>query len=289
MLYGGFKYLGLNNLGDQIQSIAAERFLPCVNRRFNRDTLSLVSLEETYLLIMNGWFTHNPIKCFPPTNMIYPIFWGFHITNWNKSWNYFLSQKNLNVFKKHEPIGCRDQFTQKKLENAGIDSFYSKCLTITFAKRREIPKSGFNVIVDIPIPLPPAVRDEAIYVSHTISPHIDEEDKIKQAKSLLDLYKSHAKLIVTTRLHCALPCVAMGIPVIFLGNPYDYRVSIIRDIGLKINKLPNNLFLSKMSRKEMNFKIEEMWSKINWQPDPVDVEEEKGEIILKFQSLLRKK
>ena len=34
------------------------------------------------------------------------------------------------------------------------------------------------------------------------------------AKNLLERYKNEAKLIITSALHCAAPCTAMGIPVI---------------------------------------------------------------------------
>ena len=45
------------NIGDNIQSIAAEQFLPIVDKRFNRDALNKVLESEKYLLIMNGWYT----------------------------------------------------------------------------------------------------------------------------------------------------------------------------------------------------------------------------------------
>lgn len=89
--YAGFNYNGLNNLGDQIQSIAAEKFIPKISKRFNRDSLSKVLSNDKHLIIMNGWFTHQPQRCFPPSDSIFPIFWGFHISNWNDSWDHFLS------------------------------------------------------------------------------------------------------------------------------------------------------------------------------------------------------
>jgi hypothetical protein len=39
--FAGLKYSGLNNLGDNIQSIAVERLLPNIEQRFNRDTLAV--------------------------------------------------------------------------------------------------------------------------------------------------------------------------------------------------------------------------------------------------------
>ena len=36
--FAGFKYRGLNNLGDNIQSVAVEQLLPTLEQRFDRDT-----------------------------------------------------------------------------------------------------------------------------------------------------------------------------------------------------------------------------------------------------------
>ncbi|PIP87352.1 hypothetical protein COW81_00735 [Candidatus Campbellbacteria bacterium CG22_combo_CG10-13_8_21_14_all_36_13] len=41
--------------------------------------------------------------------------------------------------------------------------------------------------------------------------------KFNKASEVLDLYKN-ASLVITSRLHCALPCVAFGTPVIFLSR-----------------------------------------------------------------------
>jgi Polysaccharide pyruvyl transferase len=43
----------------------------------------------------------------------------------------------------------------------------------------------------------------------------------ERAEQLLELYRSRAKLIVTTLLHCALPAIAMGIPVVVFYPPND--------------------------------------------------------------------
>jgi polysaccharide pyruvyl transferase WcaK-like protein len=44
-----------------------------------------------------------------------------------------------------------------------------------------------------------------------------------KAQEMLDAY-AQAKMVVTTRLHCALPCLAFGTPVLFVtDNPKDPR------------------------------------------------------------------
>ncbi|WP_073095483.1 polysaccharide pyruvyl transferase family protein [Cyclobacterium lianum] len=73
------------------------------------------------------------------------------------------------------------------------------------------------------------------------------------------LYKRYATLVVTSRLHCALPCIAMGIPVIFFGNPLDYRVSIIGELGLKIYEVPKNNSGADSYKKA----LEELFSRVD--------------------------
>ena len=185
MKYGGFSFENLNNIGDQIQSIAAEQFLP-------------------------------PERCFPPSKNIEALFWGFHVTDWNNSWEYVLKLQSLEYLKKKEPIGCRDQMTMNRLRENGIDSFYSRCLTLTFPKRQVEPKEGWNIIVDAQhLPIHDKILNRSIIVSHKVPNNLPENMKFIYARYLINLYKESARLIVTTRLHCALPCIAMGIPVIF--------------------------------------------------------------------------
>ncbi len=91
---------------------------------------------------------------------------------------------------------------------------------------------------------------------------------------LLYIYRRYVKRAVTTRLHCALPCIAMGIPVIFFGNPNDYRTSIIKEPGLDIHKIPHQ----KATRDSIGKELENSFDYINWTPDPIDIQLKKDEI-----------
>ena len=56
------------------------------------------------------------------------------------------------------------------------------------------------------------------YVSHTISNiGVTDKEKMNQARELIRLYAG-AKLIVTSRIHAALPCLALETPVIFIPS-----------------------------------------------------------------------
>lgn len=69
-----------------------------------------------------------------------------------------------------------------------------------------------------------------------------EIEKFQYAKKLVEKY-SKAKFIVTSRIHCALPCLALETPVIYIDNPDQIETSSCRLDGLlnlfnvlKINK-----------------------------------------------------
>jgi hypothetical protein len=77
--------------------------------------------------------------------------------------------------------------------------------------------------------LPHAMRNECEYINH----YSHTNDFVKNmtcAQNLLDNYYNNARVVITTFLHCALPCIAMGIPVIvFYPNhkkPYSIKFLI---------------------------------------------------------------
>ncbi|MEI6137654.1 MAG: polysaccharide pyruvyl transferase family protein [Mariniphaga sp.] len=298
-----FSYGLSGNLGDQIQSLACEQFLTKIDKRFDRDALKEVTEEEKYMTIMQGWFSHTPERCFPPSASIVPVFYGFHIANQNDNINHFLNPASVSYFKQHQPIGCRDRKTMEMLINYGVDAFYSKCLTLTFPKREAEPQNGKVYLVDVEnMKIPEAISKEAISVSHIVNPLWGEEIKYLMAKKLLNLYRDDARLVITKRLHCALPCIAMGIPVVFFGNPDDYRISIIKDLNIPINpivlskeNMPNQQsippkfpFLNFLRKIETKTLEEDDTSKIDWNPTSILFEEEKKEIISNLNRLIRR-
>lgn len=295
MKFSSFKYNFSKNIGDNIQTIAAEQFLPQIDKRFDRDNLRSISETELYLMIMNGWFSHFPENCFPPSNSILPIFIGFHISYGNRTEKHFLSPKCINYLKSHEPIGCRDKRTMRLLTAKGVKAFYSKCLTLTLPKRTVEPKNPRVFLVDAAhIPIPKKIRQNAVLMSHDIQDVWGDEIKFLMAKRLLKIYRKTAGLIITTKLHCALPCIAMGIPVIFFGNPSEERILLLNDINVKINELPNNwvkrsyTILKKIRLENIFWKlIAPKFYNINWNPQAICVEKEKTELIKVTQDLLK--
>lgn len=63
------------------------------------------------------------------------------------------------------------------------------------------------------------------------------------AREMIETYGRTAAFVVTSRSHCAVPCVAMGIPTWFTG-PRGRRTSIIDEVG--IPRLPDLHWLKRL-------------------------------------------
>jgi hypothetical protein len=68
-------------------------------------------------------------------------------------------------------------------------------------------------------------------VSHRVV-EVSTGTRLQFARETIETYGRKAALVVTKRIHCAMPCVAMGIPTVFIG-PKTYRTEIVEEIGLK--------------------------------------------------------
>lgn len=61
-----------------------------------------------------------------------------------------------------------------------------------------------------------------IYTHHNFNLKLPHFKRFKMAKNLLDKY-ARAKLVISTRLHAALPCLALNTPIIFVNKRFDIR------------------------------------------------------------------
>jgi hypothetical protein len=253
------------NVGDNIQSLAAKQFLPQVDTYLNREKLEEYN-GEPVKLIMNGWFTHN-IHNWVPSKKIIPLFVSFHMNN--TAAPFMLSEKGISYLKKHQPIGCRDQFTTDILKEKGIEAYFNGCLTLTLDsyKVEDYERDDSIYIVDplygyttykkvtynykrflrsiqrgtifqlrkrkkhLNKILDKELQKKAIHIQQEppAGTYTDAE-KFAMAEDLLQKY-ARAKLVITSRIHCALPCLAMGTPVIFI-NGFDSFVDSCRFEGI---------------------------------------------------------
>ena len=133
MKFGLLAHRNSVNLGDHIQSLAARQFLPRVDCIVERECLHEAANAGPLKVIMNGWWMKHPEHWPPPPNII-PLFVSFHITT-GPARAAMVTETSLAYLRKHGPIGCRDLSTMEFLRDAGINAYFSGCLTMTFPRR----------------------------------------------------------------------------------------------------------------------------------------------------------
>lgn len=200
-------YANTANVGDDIQALAVKRLLPKVDYFVDREQIH--SFQEKAKIILNGWWTHS-IENWPPQSNLNPLFISMHIDKDFQS--NFLSEKSLNYINKQE-IGLRDYASFDFLNKNNFKKIYlSFCLTLTFQKYKGIRNNEVLYVDAIGYENNMTHSDENLR-------NLSVKERLKNAESFLERYKK-AKLVITSRLHCALPCIAFGTPVIFIKPTY---------------------------------------------------------------------
>jgi hypothetical protein len=241
MAFGVLSYSGTDNLGDEIQSLAAMGHIPEPKYFLDRDKLDVEGdkIDGYASVIMNGWYGQFP-EHWPPSDKIRPLLVSMHITKEKVSSKvdvrpneFMLSPSLVKYMHMHGPVGARDLTTLNLLQEAGVDSYFSGCMTLTL-KRPDVSRlDDLVVFCDVPQEALKHARAQArkpvFSTSHIGFPGGNQEERFHRARELLSLY-ARASCVVTARLHCALPCLAMGTPVLFINVASDaYRFAGLLD------------------------------------------------------------
>ncbi len=266
--FGAFCYTG-QNIGDDIQTVAATQYLPRVDIFVNRDLIGFPRVGPPISVICNGWFMHNVAApwgrrgarrlretfssapwtvrlgkhcvggllelpySWPPSHKIDPLFVSLHICDVGRAKKVITSSRSINYLQRYQPIGCRDFATQALLQEHGVGAYFSGCLTMTL-NPRNVTQTNDIYFVDVRGAMhrqepalkgvPDSIASKIKFVTHQTR-LIDREKRLARADEVLDLYAG-ARLVVTSRLHCALPCLAFGTPVLFVRpDPENPRFS----------------------------------------------------------------
>jgi len=307
------------NIGDYIQSLAAQQYFNETEEviSVNRDELLLYKGEKAKV-IMNGWFTYKP-KTWIPSDNITPLFVAFHLNSSIKE--EALNNLNISYLKKHEPIGCRDSYTQNILSEKGINAYYSGCLTTTLGYNYSIQdKEKKDIFIVDPYSYMPngkgvfelfktfyqfisnyksiirllkkykndnqytinfskigigrlllltktylllkELLDEELiwkarYITHYYmhNEYPTDKERFDRAKELLNFY-GNAKYVITSRIHCAFPCLGLNTPVAYIRNLSEGDQStcrlentndLLNIISLKGNKILSNFINKKFT------------------------------------------
>ncbi len=239
--YGLFSYRDTNNIGDEIQSVAARQFLPTVDSFIEREEMDQFCPEDLIprKLIANGWYMHAP-EHWPPSAYLDPLFISMHISQEPGLYSglcaskILLAPQTVDYLKTRGPIGARDEHTVRILRAAGVEAYFSGCLTLTLERRPVERDYDLVVVVDLPLDVISFIREKTkkniIAVKHCDLNIKEQDDRFQLAEVLLGIY-SKAHCVVTSRLHCALPSLAMGTPVLLLDFAQDqYRFDGLRDL-----------------------------------------------------------
>ena len=249
------------NVGDFVQTLAIDLLYREMGIK-KEDTVdipfqSLSSYKgEKVILPLNGYFYYNrEFPSFPLSDDITPVFLGLYTTS-----------------KEY-----RDEVTYNAVKEHGYDAYLTGCMTVLFPKREKAPENGKVFIVDahpsIDEYIPEELKKNAEYVTHeiTVNDAQSVETLTKEceaaARRVYERYYNEASLVITSRLHCASPCMAMGIPVILVRDRFDERYGWID--------------------RYLHLYTPDEYDKINWSPEPVDIEDVKKEIKAMAVSMIK--
>ena len=202
-----------------------------------------------------------------------------------------LDDNGLSYLKKYEPIGCRDTNTFNLLRSNGVQAYLSGCLTLTLGNSYRHNPGNDILFVDVLFKYPTLKSVfksfnsfqkslttgeflllgkqqkliQKIFGNHTIrsakqiTHHYScdlfptETSRFELAENTLKQYEK-AKLVITSRIHCALPCLSMGTPVIFVDGGFENPTEHCRLDGIR--QLFNKIEITRTGRIFCNFDLE---------------------------------
>ena len=255
---------GRMTIGDDMQILAIENLYKEMGIDYN-DVIripfhSLHNYDGEYVVLpisfpLYGYNHDITITQFSPK--IIPVFLGLSMLTDH------LSEEDIMYLRRYEPIGCRDIWTMNNLRKKNIQAYLYGCITATYPQRWT--KEGKNRVFCVDVPedfkryIPENILKECEFISHSFYANELENGPESKAKELYEMYVNKGKLIITTRLHAALPCLAAGIPVILLKDNYSFRFA-------GIDKL-------------IHIYTKDEYNNIDWEPQPALYEEIKKEMI----------
>ncbi len=230
MKFANYKFCtkGVNNLGDNMQIIAIDE----IYRMMGIASEDIVYIDTQELDSYDGEYVVLPVSM--PlvdyrengiagrfSERIVPVFLGLTMVKDT------LQPQEVAYYKKYEPIGCRDERTLNTLRKYQIDCYLHGCFTVTLPWRKEGPAQNKVFIVDVAKKyheiIPPQLRENACMRTHMRTDHLD--DPKLETQRQYEEYKENASLVITSLLHCAVPCLAAGIPVVMMKEAVSYRMA----------------------------------------------------------------
>lgn len=272
MKFANYKFYakGINNLGDNMQLIAIDS----IYETMGIPKEDIIYIDKNQLNTYKGEYVILPVTmplvdyteggiCERFSDHIIPVFLGLTLVTDS------LLQQEVDYYRRFEPIGCRDERTMNTLRKYGIQAYLHGCITATLP-RRSVEDKKFNkvFIVDVAPEVLSYIPDELMKNAEFLT-HMHE--KVHDPKALMqeyyNRYISEAKLVITGLLHCSVPCMAAGIPVIVAKKHISYRYGWLE--------------------KLLPVYDENDFSDIDWNPTPIEYEEHKERLLKITMNRLR--
>ena len=237
MKFGVIVHKTTQNIGDDIQAFAAKSNLPGVDYYIDRECLDTFKTPDgkPAAVVMSAWYMWKKWN-WPPSDYVVPLMVGMHYSDHQKSEQnaspvkyQFLEGCGKEYMNANGPVGCRDLGTEANFKKLGLDCYFSGGITLTLPKmKKRTPDREYICACDLPDDVLKKLReimsdtDIDIIETHHYKDYRDGtatgEQREQAVIELLTLYQN-AKCVVTRRLHCALPCLAMEVPV-FVVNKF---------------------------------------------------------------------
>jgi hypothetical protein len=246
MKYGLYYFKNTKVLGDDFWAYAQSLFYPRIDYLIDNTTIyNFKSKDNEKVATIVSAFVEplNYEYAFMPPSNIVPFFVGSYFRS--TMWEYIENDCVLKYLKSVGPIGCRSKSNVKKLQSHGIDAYFTGCITLTLPKvDKKKLTSKYICCVDVPDYVVDYVKKsvgdnfEVRRMSHEIWTWSEEEQKryselsiyerFEKIKRYIEIY-ANAYCVVTSKLHCAMPCLTQDTPVLLTVPEDGYGVFDMQD------------------------------------------------------------
>jgi SAM-dependent methyltransferase len=265
MKFANYKFYakGVNNLGDNMQIISIDS----IYKAMGISEREIIYIDKNELNTYKGEYVILPVTMPLVDYMeggisgrfsdhIVPVFLGLTLVTDS------LLLQEVDYYRKFEPIGCRDERAMNILRKYGIQAYLHGCITATLPKRSIEKDKTFDKVFIVDVAknvlsyIPDELMKDAVFLTH-MHEEIDNPKELMQ--EYYNRYKNEAKLVITGLLHCSVPCMAAGIPVVVAKNNISYRYGWLEKL---IHLYDKNDFAN-----------------IDWNPVPIEYEDHKKRLL----------
>jgi hypothetical protein len=231
--FGMFSYY-CDNLGDHIQTLALLQHVPAA-MLVPRDHLTP---HPDLCLIANGYLSCGRLAA--PRDFRDVRYIGAHL-GWDRR-----NPRDVEDLGRFGVVGCRDTATRDYLTGHGVLAVLTGCATSALPPYTG-PREGVYCVDVSDEMKEAAVRrfKEPTFLTHELPPYSRwryypeeiDDTVVAEQFALAHRYLSRymrAELVITSRVHAALPAAALGTPVLYVGVPDDSddRVSVLTEGGI---------------------------------------------------------